>query len=65
MTQSAREKISLFHLCRIVMWAISSVVSVIVVAMVNFIPNLQGVILLASGWHWPRYAIISGIGNAV
>ena len=41
MTQSAREKISLFHLCRIVMWAICSVVSVMVVAMVNFIPMMS------------------------
>jgi len=30
------EKISLFHLCRIVMWAIWRIVSVMVVAMVNF-----------------------------
>lgn len=41
MTQSAREKISLFHLCRIVMWAICRVVRVMVVAMVNFIPMMS------------------------
>lgn len=41
MTQSTREKISLFHVCRIVMWAISSAVSVMVVAMVNFLPMMS------------------------
>ena len=35
------EKISLFHLCRIVMWAIWSAVRVMVVAMVNFIPMMS------------------------
>ena len=35
------EKISLFHVCRIVMWAVCSVVSVRVVAMVIFIPMMS------------------------
>ena len=51
MTQSAREKISLFHLRRIVMWAICSVVSVMVVAMVNFIlMMIFGLVGLL--WFW-------------
>jgi len=40
------EKISLFHVCRIVMWAICNAVRVMVVAMVNFIP------MMSFGFGW-------------
>jgi len=56
-TQSAREKISLFHLCRIVMWAISSAVSVMVAAMVNFIPMMSfwlGSIVMVLGFVFQK-----------
>jgi len=39
-------KILLFHVCRIVMWAICSAVRVMVVAMVNFIP------MMSFGFGW-------------
>ena len=40
------EKISLFHVPMIAMWAISSAVRVMVVAMVNFIP------MMSFGFGW-------------
>jgi len=51
------EKISLFHVCRIVMWAISSVVSVMVVAIVNFIPMMSfwlGWIVMVLSFVFPK-----------